>query len=411
MPDSLFIRLDDPSADVVTVVLNAEGRVTEPVRRNRLEAVASRTAGRRVVVLVPATETVTTRANVPKSSQARLRQLLPFSLEETFATDIESLHFAAGRRSESGTLAVSVVARERLDAWLAAVRAAGISPDAMYSEADGIPDTPSTLNLLVEGTRIYGRRPGEAPFVLEGLSLAEVLDLLTGPSAEGAGPQHLLVYMDAEAKRRRLPELTAIQSRVSSLDVKELADGLLPRLAVTLAFEPGTNLLQGSYGPKSDVGALLKPWFVAASLLVAWVALTVVAQAAEYFSLRSENQALTAELETICARSFGSTGLSTCTAEARSRLAAAGERASAGGESFLSTLTVIADAQAADSRIQAMSYRNRIVDLQLLVPSIASLDTFQQNITSTNRFDVRIQSTVPNDGGLEGRVQVVGALP
>ena len=411
MADSLFIRLGDPSADVVTVVLNAEGRVIEPVRRSRLEAVAPRTAGRRVVVLVPATETVTTRASVPKASQARLRQLLPFSLEETFATDIESLHFAAGRRSESGALAVSVVARERLDAWLADVREAGITPDAMCSEADGIPDTPSTLNLLVEGNRVYGRRPGEAPFVLEGLSLAEVLDLLAGPSLDSAGPQHLLVYMDAEAKRRRLPELAAIQSRVASLDVKELADGLLPRLAVTLAFEPGTNLLQGGYAPKSDVGALLRPWYVAASLLVAWVVLTVVAQAAEYFSLRSEDQALTEELETICAQSFGSTSLSACTADARSRLAAAGERASSGGETFLSTLAVIAGAQAADSRIEALSYRNRIVDLQLVVPSIASLDTFQQNIKSTNRFDLRIQNTGPSDDGLEGRVQIVGTSP
>jgi type II secretory pathway component PulL len=267
------------------------------------------------------------------------------------------------------------------------------------------------LNLLVEGTRIYGRRPGEAPFVLEGLSLAEVLDLLAGLSSESAGAQHLLVYVDAEAKHRRLPELAAIQSRAASLDVKELVDGLLPRLAVTLAFEPGTNLLQGSYAPKSDVGALLKPWYVAASLLIAWVGLTVVAQAAEYFSLRGEDRALTAELETICARSFGATGLSACAAEARGRLAAAGERASAGGESFLSTLTVIADAQGADSRIEALSYRNRIVDLQLVVPSITSLDTFQQNVASTNRFDVRIQNTAPRDGGLEGRVQVVGARP
>lgn len=411
MADYLFIRLSAADADVATVVLNGDGRIVEPVRRAELASVAELVDGRRVVVLVPGTEVVNTRATLPKASQARIRQLLPYSLEETFAADIDSLHFAAGARTPAGQIAVSVAARERIEAWLAALDAAGVRPHAMVSEADGVPDTPSTLNLLIEGERIYGRRPGEAPFVLEGLTLAEVLELLAAQGGEGTDLQHLLVYLDAAAQQRRIMELAEIHARVASLDVKELPDGVFPRLAATLVFEPGANMLQGSYAPRSDIAPLLRPWYAVASLLIAWIAVTIGAQAIELVSLRGEDRALTEQVSSICTQSFGSARLSACTAEVQSRLAAAGQATSTGTEGFLSTLAVVAASQVEDSRIEALSYRNRTLDLQVIVPSISLLDTFARAVNETNRFDVRIQSTNPGETGIEGRVQVVGAAP
>jgi general secretion pathway protein L len=409
MADYLFIRIGESDDDVSAVVLNADGRIIEPTRRAPLEALRPDAEGRRVVVLVPATEAITTRAELPKASQARLRQLLPYSLEDAFAADIDSLHFAPGRRLASGATAVSVIDRQRLDAWLAAVNAAGLRPQAVYSEADGVPDTPSTLNLLVEGERIYGRRPDEQPFVLEGLSLGQVLDLLTADVEQGVDLLHLLVYVDAQTTQQRLDELAEIQPRVASLDVKELVDGALPRLAATLVFEPGTNLLQGPYAAKSDFRGLWRPWYVAASLLSAWILLTIGAEALEYFALKREDQVLTEQITTTCARSFSSSRIAACTTEMRSRLAAAGQQGSAGGESFLTTLAVVADSRVADSRIEALNYRNRVMDLQLVVPSVTLLDAFAEQISGTNRFEARIQSANPSDSGVEGRVQVVGA--
>ena len=412
MTDYLFVRLGASGPDAATVVLNAEGRVVEPVRRARLDAIASRTEGRRVIVLAPATETVTTRADLPKASQARLRQLLPYSLEETFAEDVETLHFAAGPRLATGKLAVSVVARERLEAWLAALAAAGIRPHALYSEADGVPDTPSTLNLLIEGATVYGRRPGEAPFVLEGMNLGDVLDLLGAQSSgDGTDLQHVLVYLDADGAERRMPELAEIHTRVADLDVKELTGGVLPRLAATLVFEPGANLLQGPYAPKSDYAPLFRPWYAAAGLLLAWAVLTVGTAAVQYVALAREDRALAEQIGALCARSFGASSVSACTADMRARLASAGAQASGGGESFLSTLAVIAATQSSETRIEALSYRNSVMDLQLVVPSVPELDAFAQEIEDTARFDVRIQQATPQEAGVEGRVQVVAARP
>lgn len=411
MADYLFIRFRDDPSEVESVVLDEHGRLIERPSRGPLELLARRAQGRRVVVLLPGTEIVTTQAQLPKASQTRLRQLLPFTLEDSFAADVDSLHFAAGRRSASGAVLVSVAERARLEALLDLIHDAGLRPAAIYAETDGVPDTPSTLNVVVEGARVYARRPGQAPLVLDGLSLAQMLELLTLQSEDPADLQHLIIYLDPEAKQHRRAELAEIQTRVATLDIKEVADGVLGRFAATLVFEGGTNLLQGLYAPKSDYGGLLRPWYTAAGFLVALVALSLGSQTVEYFVLRHRDQALTEQLTTLCARGFASSSLSSCRAAVQQRLTAVGQRASTGQESFLTTLAAVADSIVAESRLEALSYRNRVMDLQLLVPSVTLLDQFAQGVAADNRFEAQIQSANPGESGVEGRVQVVGAGP
>ena len=54
--------------------------------------------------------------------EARLRQALPFALEEQVAEDLNLLHFAAGRRAPNGEVPAAIVRRQDLDAWLATLR-------------------------------------------------------------------------------------------------------------------------------------------------------------------------------------------------------------------------------------------------------------------------------------------------
>jgi type II secretory pathway component PulL len=215
----------------------------------------------------------------------------------------------------------------------------------------------------------------------------------------------VLVWLESESER--LPELAEIHSRVASLDVKALDGGALPRLAATLVFRPGANLLQGQYAPKSDYMGMLRPWRFAAAVFLAWVGVTVGAQVAEYFALRSSDAALTSEMTAICAQAFGSASLAQCTSELPRRLAAFGEQPAA-STGFLSTLAVLAESEIG-GRIEALSYRNRVMDLQLTVPSVMQLDAFAQRIGDDGRFVARIQSTNPNETGVEGRVQIAEA--
>jgi len=409
MPEYLFIRLAEPTSSCASVVLNAEGRIVSPVNKGPLATIAQAVQNRRVIALLPGPEVVTTQATVPAASQSRMRQMLPYSLEETFAEDVEKLLFAAGKRWGSGATAVSVIARDRLDYWLAQLELADITAQAVYSDADGVADTPSTLNLILEGDRIYCRRPEQPALVFEGLSLAQVFELLETQSEHRADLQHALIYVDEAVKERYQPQIEELQSRLSSIDVKTLGDGALAHIAATLVFQPGTNLLQGPYAPKSNWRELARPWYVAASLLLAVLLLTIVGQAAEYLMLKREDGILTEVLTTSCERSFSSARISTCTAEVRQRLNAAGQETTSGGETFLTTLAAIAESHGEDNLIDTISYRNRVMNLQVIAPDVPKLDQFKQQIEGTERFDVVIDSTSDSDAGVEGRVRIVGA--
>jgi general secretion pathway protein L len=327
---------------------------------------------------------------------------LPYSLEESLAADIESLHFAPGPRTESGALLVSIVAHERVEVWLKRLDSAGVKPSAIYSEADGIPDTPATVNLLIEGQRVYGRLPGAAPFVLDGMTAAEALDVLQSQGAGVPAFEHVLVWLEGGSER--LPELAEIHSRVGSLDVKALDGGALPRLAATLVFRPGANLLQGQYAPKSDYKGMLRPWRFAAAVFLVWVGVALGAQVAEYFALRSDDAALTSEMTSLCAEAFGSATVAECSTEVRGRLAAVGETAASSG--FLSALAALADSELAGGSIEALSYRNRVLDLQLTAPGVTQIEAFAQGVGGNGRFVARIQSTNSSDTGVQGRVQI-----
>jgi general secretion pathway protein L len=304
---------------------------------------------------------------------------------------------------------VAIVARALLDTWLERCAAAGLSPHAVYAETEGVPDTPGSLTLIVEGERTYGRRGGDAPFVLEGLGITEMLELMGGGRQDDSAVRHVVIYADEAGHARCEGELGPLREQLSSVDLQLLPDGPLPRLGATLINQRGANLLQGPYAPKSNWGALVRPWRFAAGLLLGLCVLMILTEGARYFFLNRQDQALASLLEAACQRSFQAPRLATCQSEVRRRLAASGAAADAGNErGFLVALAAVAEARDPQSRIEALSFRNGVLDLRVLAPSVPALDAFAQNLGSGGQFEVNIQSANPADDGVEGRLQVVG---
>lgn len=405
MAETFFVRLSGAGA-AAWGAFDATGRLVGTLGSGSLEGAHAALAGRRCTVLVDALHVLSAEATLPAASQARLRQIVPFSLEEQLASDVDELAFAIGSKLPSGATQVAAVAKERLDAWLAELRAAGIEPHALVSEADGVPDIPATLVVVIEGERISLRRPGHTPLVFDGLGLREALALAR--KADDAELHHVRVFADAAGHERFAAELAELGGEFASADVKILSEGVFPHLAATLAQRPGTNLLQGAYAPKSNWPALLKPWRFAASLVAAAVALALVVQGASYWQLRRTDAALDEAVSSACRRVVGETGTSACQREVRQRL---GARTDTTAEDFLSTLAAIASVRDPAMRIDTLSYRNRTMDLRLLAPSVAALDAFSRELEQTRRFDVEIEAANQVDSSTEGRLRIVGARP
>jgi general secretion pathway protein L len=398
--DPLFIRLGENGAEASWATFASTGQLTSSIVRGPLAAARPAADGRRVVVLVPGLEVIMTQAELPVASQARLRQIVPFSLEDSLADDVEGLAFAIGARLPSGEAIVAVVMKARLEAWLADLAAAGIVPQAVYSETEGVPDVPGTLMLLCEGSRIFARSSAKPPVVLEGVTLRQAVDLLKAGAEE---PKHAVAYVDPAARALMQADLGALPDRFSSAEAKLAPDGLFPHFAATLAQRPGTNLLQGPYAAKSNWLELARPWRFAASLLIAAGALALVVQGAQYWSLHRADAALDRQLTESCQRLFGVTRASACDAEIQKISRTRGGMST---ETFLSTLAAVAEARDQATRIDALSYRNRVMDLQLIAGSVDELDAFARSLEQTKRFTPKIESANQKETGVEGRLQI-----
>ncbi|MDH3433101.1 MAG: type II secretion system protein GspL, partial [Gammaproteobacteria bacterium] len=299
MAEYLVIRLGaDPDSAANWIAVDSNGtRISPPVTGPLSEATKD-IAERAVIVLVPAATVLTTTVDIPVRGGSRLLAALPFALEEQLADDIENLHFAAGTRHESGLLPVAVVAHEQMQEWLAHLLDAGISPARVIPEIYGLARIPGTLSMLAAEDQIMFNDGADLEFVMQGvkpsdaLAVAGALDNPAGEDAADGSSRHLLVYCGAAEEADFQHDWNALRHELASVDLNLLPDGVLPRLAVTVATGRGINLLQGRYGARTGMGALFRPWRIAAMLLLTLGVIGIAGKAVDYYRLSQEEQAL-----------------------------------------------------------------------------------------------------------------------
>ncbi len=394
------------------VVLSEQGHRLTQKMTGPLSAAATEAGGRNVLLLVPGLDALTTSVQLPVTRQSRIEQMLPYTLEDTVAADVDTLLFAAGARRADGSIPVAVVARERVDTWLEQCAEAGLRTDAVFVDVQGVPETPGNLTLLLEGEKIYGRLPEREPFVFVDMTVEDVMDILRAEPDPSDHLNNLVVYADDAGYATHERGLERVRDDASSFDVNVLVDGLLPRLAATFVTEPGSNLLQGPYRPQSNWNELLQPWRTSAILVGALFGAIVLVQAGLYLSLSREDNALTAMLQSGCQAAFATNGLSACEAEIQDRLAMTDNGVGPASDSaFLDTLQAVATVRDDQTLLQAMSFRDGVTNLRVIAPDVQALDTLAQGLGREGRFQANIQSATPGDNGVEGRLQIAELNP
>jgi general secretion pathway protein L len=95
-------------------------------------------------------------------------------------------------------------------------------------------------------------------------------------------------------------------------------------------------------------------------------------------------------------------------AQMEQRLAAIGGPAMSTDAPFLEAIEVVSGAlgSAPEARIEAMSFRNGVMELKLSVPGVDTLDKIQRQIVAAGGFDSDILSANPRGDRYEGRLQV-----
>ena len=377
MADPLLLRLSpsDPAQAHWLAVGNAAGPESGP-----LTLAAARLGTRPLIVLVPGTDVLLTHAQLPSArSSVKVQQLVPFALEEQLAEDIDTLHFALGRRDGAGRTPVAVVARARMSAWLAALGAAGLAPAALYADTQLLPANPAQTVALLERDAITVRPPGGEAVTLAAEALPEAIELA---QADGAG-RGLILYASEADWQRHGAAVEALRGRFEALQVQRLPGDALELFARALPAAGAIDLLQGPYAPSRSLIAGARAWRWAGGLAAALLGLHLIGQGLELAVLHRREHALEAALTEVFQRVVpGATDATEAHRIMVQRLAAA--RASAGGSGFLQALGALARARRAAPGVQlkAVSFHGTAATLELDAPSVETLNALAQSLSA-----------------------------
>lgn len=417
MSEYLVIRIgqnpDDPSH---WIAVDSTGARRSPPEAGLLSEAAAEVRDRQVIVLVPSAEVLTTSVDIPVKG-AKLHAALPYALEEYLAEDVDDLHFAAGTKRASGRTPVSVVSHERMEEWLARLDEADIRPKSVIADSYGLARIPGTISVLIAADFVFINDGGDVELVMQGVSPGDALAAIGAlddgaPAPDGASsanplPRHVLVYCEPGDDTRYRHEWIAIRNELDSVDIKLLPDGVMPRLAVTVATGAGVNLLQGRYAPKKEYAGMLRQWRYAAMLAIVFAAIGVGSKALDYYLLSQQEvelrQAFNAEYQQIVPNSPEIDDPVAAVESLRRRLGTVETP-----PLFLQSMEQLSNAmqQNKGASIQAISFRAGVVDLRVSAPDVATLDGVQRAISATGQFRAAIQSTDQDGNKWNSRIQV-----
>ncbi len=422
MSEYLVIRLGDRHQQLAHwIAVDSSGARRSPPVAGLLAEATNDIQDREVIVLVPSAEVLTTSVDIPVKG-AKLTAALPFALEEFLADDIESLHFAAGAKRASGHTPVSVVNDEQLQTWIDQLNDAGISPDSIIAESYGLARIPGTISMLLANDCVFINDGADVELVMQSVSPGDALAAIgalddTDKTGEGEDeneepiahpmPRHVLVYCEPGDDERYQHDWIAIRHELDSVDIKLLPDGVMPRLAVTVATGAGVNLLQGKYAPKKEYSGMFRPWKTAAMLLLAFGLVALGAKAADYYLLTKQEadlqQMFNAEYQQMVPGAPVTDNPQAVVDSLQRRVGTVDAP-----PVFLQSMEQLSRAISKNSNavIQAISFRAGVIDLRVTAPDVATLDGLQRGIAENSQFQATIQSTDQDGEKVSSRIQI-----
>ena len=410
MSESLIIHLRDGAAPQ-WLVCNTDGQVIVNPVSGELAQSLQMSAGRRVVVIVPAGETLATDSDAPARSAAKLAQVVPFALEERVADEIENLHFAIGERAEAGArVPVVVVARARVDAWLAELRAAGLNPTAIYSAAQLVPSMPGQMIALLENDSLTLRVGDAPPLVMPALSITDGVEMaLATQQSPVAGlepaPLGLLLYTGHDEWQAHQNEIDALRDRFTGVKVQLLPSGPLSVLAPAAANSEAVNLLQGALAVASPLDLGWRAWRWAAALAGGLILLHIGARYFELSRIEKNEAALDTSIEEAFRVAMpGQNNATNARRRVELRLA---EVRSGGGGTLLPALSALAIARSAApaATIEGITFRDGSLQLRIVAPDAASLDAIGQQLRAAS-WQANIVSGSASGDSYRGNMEV-----
>lgn len=406
MRDTLYLQLRDAATDdaaVASAVVSGTPGAAIRVEQSSLKQALAQAAGRRLVVFVPGGDVRLSTVQVPARQARKILQAAPYALEDQLAEDVETLHFAIApvpaRREPGEAHAVAIVARARMEQWLAPLRAHGLRADALVPETLSLPlPDASRWTGLAEPGRVTVRTGAYAGFTCPIEDLGTYLQL-ADPDARMPLRLYVARELDHDFTRLGRP-VELLPGYGSPLEV--LVRNWRPQQSI--------DLLQAAYSEKEDWQRLARPWRLAAAVALAWAGVALASEVVQALrvgaELRRQEQANIERFRQLFPEATRFENLALQAQQQLLALRGGGPRAP-----LFQLLDALAAALSATPglTLQSMQFREGALYLSLTAGELQTLENLRAWFAARPQTALAVQDTNASPDGVQIRVKLTPA--
>lgn len=356
------------------LVMDDMGQIQQTGLHGDLAELSPIISGHEIQVIVPGQSILLISVPLPKLNPQRLKQALPFALEEQLIDDINMLHFATGAYQPDGTYPVAIVTKEIMDGWITTLEKANIIPHAFIPAPLALPFALENGYICIDDDIAIARTGEYSGFSCDKDNLATLLNFQLTESEKKIDFVHLYNFTDTPS------HLNLETSTLNETTFKP--DEFLKHLLKWIDTFPFINLLQGDYQTTKKATATKKIGIAAACVALTWIGFSLFSYIGSYFILHHATASSEQQIEKIYKRHFPQA--STVVAP-KQRMEEKLKKlsGSANKNNFLAVLAVVANHIPKAKGIQLLSfdYRGNQLTLSVNAMSFENLDTFTQALT------------------------------
>ncbi len=362
----------------------------------------------RVDIMVPASMVLFTEVKLPPVRGQKLRQLLPFAVEEKILSDPDQVQVAIGERDAEGITRVAIVDRAWLDGCCERLRQAGLRPVNGYAETCLPELEPNAWTLIWDGREGFVRTAVGAGLALDSMG-------------DSAAPFALQRAVEEARNNTKLPEKIILRATDAAASVPDL-QLWSTQLGVTVV--PGQdwhwaprflntanaiNLLQGDYSPSSSLRELvpqLRPILLLAGLIIG---AQVLATGVDWWRLNYEKKMLTTEMNKTFKAAFPNASVVVDAPLQMQRNLSELRRASGQSQpsDFLPLLAKILPLMSSTTGVEAISYDQGSLKVDAMFRDETSVTELRNRIASVP--NTKVEASNPKDGGVSARIAITGS--
>jgi general secretion pathway protein L len=376
--EQLFIRLGAQQIDWLVWQpqqreVIASGSLRGP---EELSELSDRARSRDTLVLVSGQDVLMTEVALPAGSQRLLPALVPNSLEDELASDIEDLHFAWSAGAKPAGMeqpfAVAVVAHKTMQQWQQWLNSAGIEADFWCADSYAVPAPTQGWNALQLGDEVIVRSAAHSGFTVDSALFAEL--------AMGAIGDASSVTIHCYGPLPAAVALAAMDPRfvIEQADIEVPLSIVGDALSVRSGANAPINLRQHSYKPskKRLHGAGLN-WRPAAFAAAIMLTMAYLSEVIEYVRLGQQQSAMQQAIEDTYRAAFpNETRIVNVRSQLQQRLDSVGGNVGADALAMLSALEPGFRA-APDIKVELLRFDAGVLRITARAASFNSLEQFR----------------------------------